>query len=170
MILSKKKGFFLLFFLIYLVTVCYTNYNKAQEEDQLVIQEQIRLQDFFTKKSPVSVSGYIWQHNKNSSITINIKNNSDYVISAVNFIIQCYDVYGEEMDYSPYRATYKKYCIDSGENQTSEYIIPNYTKTVKIYVYNVYYKNNYQKEWGTRNISLEEVYIYAPVTCVEYTR
>lgn len=156
--------------LAYLGLACGINCNKTQKEAQQVIQEQIKIQNCFIEKSPVAVSGYIWQNSKNSSIIINIKNNSDYVVSAVNFIFQCYDVYGEETTYSPYRTTYKKYCIDSEKNQKSEYIIPHYTKSVKIYVYSVYYKNNYHKEWGTRNISLDEVYMYAPVTYVEYTR
>lgn len=156
--------------LAFLSVSCLANYNKAKKENQQIIQEQIRVQNSFIEKCPVSINGYIWQNGRGSNIFISIKNNSAYVISAVNFIFQCYDVYGKKMTERPYIATYKKYCIDSGENKNSEYILPNYTKSVKIYVYGVYYKNNYHKEWGTRDISLNEVYMYAPVTYVEYTQ
>lgn len=167
---TKKEVKVFLFILAFLGVVFLANYDKTKKEKQQIIQEQIRVQNSFIEKCPISISGYIWQNDKNSSISISIKNNSDYTVSAVNFIFQCYDVYGDEMTYSPYKATYKKYCIDSGKNKNIEYVIPKYTKSVKIYVYNVYYKNNYQKEWGTRDISLKEVYLYAPVTYVEYTR
>ena len=166
---SKKKVKIFLFMLAFLSVAYLANYNKTKKEDQQIIQEQIRVQNAFIEKCPISISGYIWQNRRSSSISISIKNNSAYVVSAVSFIFQCYDVFGEKMTERPYKATYKKYCIDSGENKEGEYIIPNYTKSVRIYVYGVYYKNNYHREWGTRDISLKEVYMYAPVTYVEYT-
>lgn len=167
---TKKKVTVFLFILAFLCFSLLTNYNKTQKEKAQIIQEQIRVQNSFIEKCPISISGYIWQNGRSSSISISIKNNSAYVVSAVGFAFQCYDVFGEKLTASPYQATYREYCIDSGKNKKAEYIIPKYTKSVKIYVYNVYYKNNYQKEWGTRDITLNEVYLYTPVTYVEYTQ
>lgn len=141
-----------------------------RKEIKQLVQEQMILQSCFMEKMPVSISGYIRQNNNNSSIDIYIRNNSEYVISAVKLVLQCYDVYGKEMWDTPFGISYKTYCIDSGKTQNVAYFIPHYTKFAKIYVYSVYYEKNYQKEWGTRDITLDEIYAYAPVIDVEYTR
>lgn len=121
----------------------------------------------FSYPVPIKINGYIFQNKQYSELHISLKNNTRYIISAVKFFVECYDVYGEDMGFDK-NYIYQKYCIEEGNYRTATCIIPRNTKSVKIYTYSVYYKNNYIREWGSRKIKKTALKTFVPYTHIEY--
>ena len=116
---------------------------------------------------PVSIGGNIQQQKKISQLLISIKNNKKYTISAVKFLVECYNVYGEYLQYADRKYIYQEYYIQGGESNKAVCDIPKSVKSVRIYVYSVYYKNNCYVEWGYRNLSAQEIKNFAPMVYIE---
>lgn len=100
-------------------------------------------------------------------LTVSIKNNGKKDISAVKFYVVPYDVYGEEITgWTSQNNLYTDTTIKAGKSNTISYqFIEDSVKTVKLYVYSVYYADG--TEWGNKdatkstilnNASVIEVY------------
>lgn len=96
------------------------------------------------------------------TLSIEITNNSDKNISAINFYVQFYDVYG---DITTYSLDANKLYTDntlvaySSDTRTWQFY-NNKIKSVDLYVYSIYYEDG--TEWGdkdaTKNIILNSAY------------
>lgn len=132
--------------------------NSRQENQQNIVFLEM----------PVHIGGYILQGSNISELHLSIKNNTQHTVSAVRFLVECYNVYGEKMPNCDKSCIYQTNCIESGKVRTALYGLPKNTKSIKLYIYSVYYKNNSYVEWGSRNLTKAQVKNYAPTLHIEY--
>lgn len=94
-------------------------------------------------------------------LTIHVKNTTGKTISAIQFYCESFNVYGEKLD--NWDAGKRLYTDDKIYSNSSAYptwqLIDNEVKTVKIYVYSVYFSDG--SEWGDKNASIETIEKYA---------
>ena len=166
----KNSGFLLSIVVIFFISFLCVFLGLCEDREKIKEKAMGKpgVQTCFYGVTPVSISGYIRQEEKISILSIAIKNNTENTISAVKFYVVCYNVYGEKIEGAEWAYTYQSKCIEKGKSKTHEVGVPKYTKSVRVYTYSVYYKNNERVEWGTRKISTQDVKEYAPVTCIEY--
>lgn len=84
------------------------------------------------------------------TVSVSVTNTSDKKIQAIQFYAIPYDVYGEELKgvFTQNRLSIDN-SIASGESDTTTYqLLDNQVKTVKLYVYSVYFEDG--TEWGNR--------------------
>ena len=95
-------------------------------------------------------------------LTISITNVTDKEIAAIKFYAIPYDVYGEEIKgLTTQKNLYTDSPIYAGETTTRSYQLSEQSvKTVKLYVYSVYFSDG--TEWGDRNASSSKIIKSAP--------
>lgn len=96
-------------------------------------------------------------------LSISITNTSDKNIAAIQFWAVPLNVYGEELDnWNSQKELYTDEMIPTGEStKVSFQLIDEEVKTVKLYVYSVYYEDG--TEWGDRNADEKDIIAGAPV-------
>lgn len=84
-------------------------------------------------------------------LTISIKNTTHKDISAIQFYVVPYDVYGDEITgWMRQNKLYTDTSIGVGKSTSIKYqFLDDNVKTVKLYVYSVYYSDG--SEWGDKN-------------------
>lgn len=153
---------------IIFIFLCPIFFPKTVEEERTpTVQTEKVAYDF--ANCPIKVTGRIIEDGENYILDLTFDNLGEHTISAIKCIFVCYNVYGEQNG-RPRSFTYQRYCIDAYGSRNAKYLISRYNKSVKLYAYSVYYKNNYKEEWGYRNISCNNVIDNAPVTYIEYLR
>lgn len=90
-------------------------------------------------------------------LAITVTNTSDKEIAAIKFYAVPYDVYGDEIkSWTTQSELYTDTPIASGKTTTVSYqLIEQSVKTVKLYVYSVYFADG--TEWGNRNATKAEI-------------
>lgn len=96
-------------------------------------------------------------------LSVSITNTSDKNIAAIQFWAVPLNVYGEELDnWSSQKELYTDETIPAGEStKVSFQLIDDEVKSVKLYVYSVYYEDG--TEWGDRNADEKDIIAGAPV-------
>lgn len=84
-------------------------------------------------------------------LTISITNTTDKTISAIQFYAVPYDVYGDEITgWTSQNHLYTDTSIAPGASDSATYqLIEDSVKTVKLYVYSVYFSDG--TEWGNKD-------------------
>ena len=119
----------------------------------------------FSTPPPVDINACIDSHN--SWLKISFTNNSPYTIAAIKFYFECFNVYGEYIKNSNCNCIYQRHSIQAGEvKECKYYISKSNVKSIKIYLYSVYFKNNCYPEWGYRELSPEQIK-YSPAIRIE---
>ena len=100
-------------------------------------------------------------------ISITITNTTDKEISAIKFYAVPYDVYGDEIKgWTTQSKLYTDTPISAGKTTTISYqLIEDSVKTVKLYVYSVYFADG--TEWGDRDATTSKILNGAPTIEVE---
>ena len=95
-------------------------------------------------------------------LTITITNTSNKDISAIQFYAVPQDVYGEEINsWTTQKNLYTDTTIPAGETTTISYqLIEQSVKTVKLYVYSVYFADG--TEWGDKDAPSSNILKGAP--------
>lgn len=95
-------------------------------------------------------------------LEITITNTTDKEISAIKFYAVPQDVYGEEIQsWTTQKNLYTDTAIPAGKTTTISYqLIEQSVKTVKLYVYSVYFADG--TEWGDRDASSSNILKGAP--------
>jgi hypothetical protein len=90
-------------------------------------------------------------------LTISITNTTNKEISAIQYYIIPYDVYGNEIDrWTELNKRYTDEAIGAGQTDTVLVdFLENRVKTVKLYVYSVYFADG--KEWGDKDATKSEI-------------
>lgn len=118
----------------------------------------------FSSKPQISASAHIKDNIIGyPELTVSIENTSDKDIAAAKFYVIAYDVYGEEITgflAQNHLSTDKTIKAGATESRTWQFLANN-IKTVKLYVYSIYYTDG--SEWGDReavkSTILENAYI-----------
>lgn len=100
-------------------------------------------------------------------LSITITNTSDKDISAIRFYAVPYDVYGDEIKgWTTQSRLDTDDTIAAGKTKTISYqLIEQSVKTVKLYVYSVYFADG--TEWGNKDASVSKILNGAPNIEVE---
>lgn len=100
-------------------------------------------------------------------ISITITNTSNKEIAAIQFYAVPYDVYGDEIKgWTTQSKLYTDTPIAAGETTTISYqLIEDSVKTVKLYVYSVYYADG--TEWGNKDATTTKILEGAPTINVD---
>ena len=100
-------------------------------------------------------------------ITITVTNTSNKEIAAIQFYVVPYDVYGKEIKgWTAQNKLYTNDSIAAGETTTLSYqLIEDTVKSVKLYVYSVYFADG--TEWGDKNATTSKILDGAPTIEVE---
>ena len=95
-------------------------------------------------------------------LTVTIKNTSEKEISAIKFYAVPYDVYGEEIkNWTTQKELYTDESIPVNSTKTVSYqLIEQSVKTVKLYVYSVYFSDG--TEWGDKDATETKILKEAP--------
>lgn len=157
-----KKQFLFWFAFLYFIVCIITRIDENHAT-------KLKIDKAFSTSAPVNISGHISPERNHTKLCLRIENTAPYSISAVQFIIESYDVYGNQIHNWQKRYIYQTKCIESNKQRSSFCIIPYDTKLVKLYIYSVYYKNNCYAEWGNRDLTNEEIITYAPTVYLEYS-
>jgi len=101
-------------------------------------------------------------------LTISIKNTSDKDIAAIRFYSVPYDVYGDEIKgWTTQKELYTDSTIPAGASDTITYqFIEDSVKSVKLYVYSVYFADG--TEWGDKDATKSEILKYASLIKVDH--
>ena len=101
-------------------------------------------------------------------LTIAITNVSDKDIAAIRFYSVPYDVYGDEIKgWTTQKELSTDTTIPSGESNTLTYqFIEDSVKSVKLYVYSVYFTDG--TEWGDKDATKSEILKYASLINVDF--
>ena len=96
-------------------------------------------------------------------LKITITNKTDKEISAIQFYAVPLDVYGEEIKgWSTQKKLYTDNSISAGKTTTISYqLIEQSVKTVKLYVYSVYFADG--TEWGDKDATSSKIVKEAPI-------
>lgn len=96
-------------------------------------------------------------------LAITVTNTSDKEIAAVKFYAVPYDVYGEEIKgWTTQKELYTDTPIPAGKTTTVSYqLLEQSVKTVKLYVYSVYFADGTQ--WGDRDAMTSKILKEAPI-------
>ena len=100
-------------------------------------------------------------------LSITITNTSSKEISAIQFYAVPYDVYGDEIKgWTTQSKLYTDEPISAGSTTTKSYqLIEQSVKTVKLYVYSVYFADG--TEWGDKDATTSKILKNAPTIEVE---
>lgn len=100
-------------------------------------------------------------------ITVNITNTTDKEIAAIKFHAVPYDVYGDEVKgWTTQSKLYTDEPISAGETNTVSFqLLEQSVKTVKLYVYSVYFADG--TEWGDKDATTSKILNGAPTIEVE---
>ncbi len=100
-------------------------------------------------------------------LTIAITNTTNKEIAAIKFYVVPYDVYGKEIKgWTAQNNLYTDTPISAGETNTISYqFIEDSVKTVKLYVYSVYFADG--TEWGDKDATTSKITNGAPTIEVE---
>ena len=84
-------------------------------------------------------------------LTVEITNNTNKTITAIQFYVVPYDVYGDEITgWTSQNKCYTDTAIAAGKSNSVQFqFIENSIKTVKLYVYSVYFEDG--SEWGDKD-------------------
>ncbi len=95
-------------------------------------------------------------------ITITMTNTTEKEIAAVKFYAVPYDVYGDEIKgWTTQERLYTDEPIEAGKTKTISYsLIEDSVKTVKLYVYSVYFADG--TEWGNKDATVTKILAEAP--------
>lgn len=98
-------------------------------------------------------------------LTISITNTTEKEIAAIQFYVVPYDVYGDEITgWTSQNRIYTNTAIGSGKSDSVSYqFIEQSIKTIKLYVYSVYFSDG--TEWGDKDS--EESVILSNGTLIE---
>ena len=96
-------------------------------------------------------------------LNITITNITDKEIAAIKFYAVPYDVYGDEIKgWTTQKELYTDTAIPAGKTTTITYsLIENSVKSVKLYVYSVYFEDG--TEWGDKNATSSKILDGAPM-------
>ena len=99
-------------------------------------------------------------------LKITLKNTTDKDIAAIKFYAVPQNVYGEEIKSILFQNTlFTDTAIPAGETTTLSYqLVEQSVKTVKLYVYSVYFADG--SEWGNRNADSSIILKEAPTIAV----
>ena len=100
-------------------------------------------------------------------VTVTITNTTDKEIAAIKFYAVPYDVYGDEIKgWTTQSKFYTDTPIGAGETTTISYqLIEDSVKTVKLYLYSVYFSDG--TEWGDKDATTSKILDEAPTIEVE---
>ena len=100
-------------------------------------------------------------------ISMTVTNTTDKEIAAIKFYAVPYDVYGDEIEgWTTQKELYTDAPIAAGETTSLSYqLIEQSVKTVKLYVYSVYFSDG--TEWGDKDATSTKILSGAPVIPVE---
>ncbi len=100
-------------------------------------------------------------------LAITITNTTDKEIAAIQFYAVPYDVYGDEIKgWTTQSKLYTDTPISAGETTTVSYqLIEQSVKTVKLYVYSVYFTDG--TEWGDKDATTSKILAGAPIIEVD---
>lgn len=100
-------------------------------------------------------------------LEITITNTSEKEIAAIKFYAVPYDVYGEEIKgWTTQRELYTDTPIAAGQTTKASFqLIEQSVKTVKLYVYSVYFADG--TEWGDKDANSTKILKHAPTIEVE---
>lgn len=100
-------------------------------------------------------------------ISITITNTTDKEIAAIKFFAVPYDVYGDEIKgWTTQSKLYTDVPIPAGKTTTISYqLIEQSVKTVKLYVYSVYFADG--TEWGDKDAGTTKILDGAPTIAVD---
>lgn len=100
-------------------------------------------------------------------LSITVTNTSDKEIAAIQFYAVPYDVYGDEIKgWTTQSKLYTDEPISAGGTVTKSYqLIEQSVKTVKLYVYSVYFADG--TEWGDKDATTSKILKSAPTVEVE---
>lgn len=100
-------------------------------------------------------------------LSITITNTSDKDISAIRFYAVPYDVYGDEIKgWTTQSRLDTDDTVSAGKTKTISFqLIEQSVKTVKLYVYSVYFADG--TEWGNKDASASKILKEAPIIEVE---
>ena len=132
--------------------------NKTHEKDQTTSAKSV-----FDGDCGISASAEIGNNIINyPELKITITNTTNKEISAIKFYAVPYDVYGEEINlWTTQKNLYTDNAIPAGRTKTISYqFIEQSVKTVKLYVYSVYFEDG--TEWGDRNATSSKITKNAP--------
>ena len=95
-------------------------------------------------------------------LTITVTNTSDKEIAAIKFYAVPYDVYGDEIKgWTTQKNLYTDNSIGVGKTDTISYqFIEDTIKTVKLYIYSVYFSDG--TEWGNKDATSSKIIKNAP--------
>ena len=100
-------------------------------------------------------------------ITITVTNTTDKEIAAIQFYAVPYDVYGDEIKgWSAQNWLYTDTAIPAGDTTVLSFqLIEESVKSVKLYVYSVYFSDG--TEWGDKDATSSQILKEAPTIVVE---
>lgn len=115
----------------------------------------------FAEEFPMTVTSSIEEDSYHNIVYITLKNNTESVISAVQFLVTGKNVYGEVVENDK---RFSDRLIQSLQSVKLKVVVNRRIKFADIRVYSVYYYNNCRKEWGNRKTSCKDMIKYLPVT------
>ena len=173
----KKWWFWLIIIFIFIGTVTSDNSNnnpnsttdnisvtdissKPEINDNKPVTESIPQE--FSEACPVSVSADIYDNIIGvPELELNIKNNTEKEIAAIQIYFLPQDVYGDDVD--TLFTTNKLYTdtpIGAGKSSSSSWqMLDQNVKSGTVYIYSVYFSD--ETEWGDRNASVSKIKKYA---------
>ena len=96
-------------------------------------------------------------------LKLNISNVVQNPISSIKLLFVCKNVYGEEINL--YTANYDKNPIEKDCFISLSYKVNHKIRFVDVKVYDVYFKENTENEWGKRDLKTKDIKEYAPTVC-----
>ena len=119
----------------------------------------------FSSPCPIDIG--VKYHTSSQHLYITATNNSGKPIKAIKYLLIVYDVYGnvlKKYDYgaTEVSATYDDHDISSYGSATGGWTLNGFSdgKSLDIYIYNVYYSDG--SDWGSRELTVDDIKTYAP--------
>ena len=125
---------------------------------EAVVKEDVSEKDSFQGECGIKASAHMGKSMINyPELQISVANKTKKEISAIKFYAVPYDVYGDEFKgWTSQKYLYTNDPIAAGKSTTLTYqLIEDSVKTVKLYVYRVYYADG--TEWGDKDAFESEI-------------
>ena len=171
----KKWWFWLVVVIVFsmIVEISSENYNNASDENYASSQENNNASvnaavSVFDGDCGIAASAEIGSNIINyPELTITVTNTTNKEIAAIQFLAVPYDVYGDEIKgWTRQSKLYTDTPISAGDTTTVSYqLIEQSVKTVKLYVYSVYFADG--TEWGDKDATSARILDGAPIIEVD---
>ncbi len=142
--------------------------NAAEKESEKVNNEVNNISSVFDGDCGITASAEIGKNVINyPEIKITMTNTTEKEIAAVQFYAVPYDVYGDEIKgWTTQSKLYTDTPIAAGKTTSISYqLIEDSVKTVKLYVYSVFFADG--TEWGDKDATTSKILKEAPTIEVE---